>query len=196
MTGLIQDGHFQRYGMILYLLRHGETDWNTEMRLQGREDVPLNEKGLRQAKEATAMFEGVKLDYILSSPLSRAVVTAGYISDYTGVPVIIEPDLTERFFGALSGANYRDIDVFKLTNEYKGLEPINEVSDRMVGVFDKYPLDSTVLAVSHGGAINSVLKLADRENKGPGREKLKNACLSCLDYDGKSFKVIFYNKTV
>jgi uncharacterized phosphatase len=182
--------------MLVYLLRHGETDWNTEKRFQGREDIPLNAAGLRQAEESTALFRDIRLDYILTSPLSRAVVTAKFISDYTGVPVTVEPDLTERSFGSLSGMVYSGQDVFKLTENSAEVEPIESVTARMLGVIKKYPMDSSVLIVSHGGSINSILRLADNDSIRPGRAKLKNACLSCLDYDGEAFKVIFFNKTV
>lgn len=181
--------------MLIYLLRHGETDWNKEQRLQGREDVPLNAAGIQQAHNATVMFDGIHLDKILTSPLSRASVTAQIIADYTNTPVFIEPDLIERDFGSLSGTIPTSGDIFRLTDETSDVEPVEQVSERIMNVIKKYPLDSSILLVSHGGAINSVLVLAAGKVVDPGRTRLKNTCLSCLDYDGENFKVLFYNKT-
>lgn len=181
--------------MLIYLLRHGETDWNREQRLQGREDVPLNEAGICQAHQATAMFDNIHLDYILTSPLSRASVTAQIIADHTNIPVITELDLIERDFGSLSGTVPTSGDIFRLTDEAADVESVEDVSARIINVIKKYPSDSSILLVSHGGAINSVLVRAAGKVLGPGRTRLKNACLSCLSYDGISFDILFYNKT-
>lgn len=182
--------------MLVYLLRHGETDWNIEQRLQGREDIPLNAVGIKQARQATALFDRIHLDYILTSPLSRAVVTAEIIGDYTNCGVIQESDLTERDFGSLSGTIPASHDIFHLTDETDDVEKVEEVAARMVGVINRYPLDASILIVSHGGAINALLKhAAGGAEGGPGRTRLKNACLSCLNYDGERFEVLFCNKT-
>jgi len=172
--------------MLIYLLRHGETDWNKEKRLQGREDVPLNATGIQQAHNATVMFDDIHLDLILTSPLSRAKVTAQIIADYTNTPVIVEPDLTERDFGSLSATIPSSGDIFRLTDETDDVEPVEHVADRIIEVIRKYPLNSSILLVSHGGAINSVLVRAAGKVVGPGRTRLKNTCLSCLEYDGES----------
>ena len=181
--------------MLIYLLRHGETDWNKEHRLQGHEDVPLNAAGIQQAHNATAMFDNISLDYVLTSPLSRATVTAQIIADYTNTPVIVEPDLIERDFGSLSGTIPTSGDIFRLTDETEDVESVEHVAARIINVIKKYPQNSSILLVSHGGAINSVLVHAAGKVVGPGRTRLKNTCLSCLEYDGEEFKVLFYNKT-
>lgn len=181
--------------MLIYLLRHGETDWNKEQRLQGREDVPLNENGIRQAHQATVLFDNIHLDYILTSPLSRATVTAQIIADYTNTSIIIEHDLIERDFGSLSGTVPTSGDIFRLTDETSDVESVENVSARIMNVIKKYPPDSSILLVSHGGAINSILVHAAGKTVGPGRTRLKNTCLSCLSYDGNRFEVLFYNQT-
>ena len=181
--------------MLIYLLRHGETDWNTEHRLQGREDIPLNENGIRMTHQAKKMLDGVHIDYLLSSPLSRAVTTAEIISQYIGVPVTIEDDLTERDFGSLSGVSHIGKNIFKLTDEHPEVEKVEHVGDRMMGVIKKYPADSSILLISHGGAINGLLvKAFGTAPDGPGRAPLKNLCLSCIEYNGTDFKVVFFNK--
>lgn len=183
--------------MLIYLLRHGETDWNLEHRLQGREDIPLNENGIRMTHEAKKMLKDVHIDFILSSPLSRAVTTAKIISDYICVPVTIENDLTERDFGSLSGMSHVGKNIFKLTDEHPEVETVEHVGDRMMGVIKKYPSDSAILLISHGGAINGLLvKAFGTEPDSPGRAVLKNLCLSCLVYNGTDFRVVFFNKNV
>ncbi|MCR5468247.1 MAG: histidine phosphatase family protein, partial [Lachnospiraceae bacterium] len=64
--------------MKLYIIRHGETEWNKEKRLQGRTDIPLSAEGERIAKLTAEGMRDIKLDYIFSSPLNRAYTTAKY----------------------------------------------------------------------------------------------------------------------
>ena len=94
---------------LVCLIRHGQTDWNQIKRLQGRENVPLNEAGHAQAVGVSRLIEGTKNNgvsfaAVCSSPLSRAVDTAEYISDSLGLqkPYILD-SLIERDYGSLSG---------------------------------------------------------------------------------------------
>ncbi|MCQ2537681.1 MAG: histidine phosphatase family protein [Lachnospiraceae bacterium] len=89
--------------MKLYLLRHGQTDWNVEWRMQGSEDIPLNELGLKQAREAAERMKNNHYDVIFSSPLQRARVTAEIISEALGMDYIIDERLTEMSFGIIEG---------------------------------------------------------------------------------------------
>ena len=66
----------------LYLIRHGQTDWNVRAALQGRTDIALNDTGRAQAREARALLQGVRFDAVYSSPLSRAVETAALVSGW------------------------------------------------------------------------------------------------------------------
>lgn len=90
--------------MAIYLIRHGQTDFNAEFRFQGSTDVPLNATGRDQARRLKRLLErkGVRLWRLISSPLSRAVETASIIS---GDPpdVIIEPQLAEIDLGQYEG---------------------------------------------------------------------------------------------
>ena len=90
--------------MTIYLIRHGETDWNRENRLQGREDIELNETGLLQSEACAAALRDVPADLILTSPLKRARATAEIISRAAGfTQVVVEQDLIERDFGSAVG---------------------------------------------------------------------------------------------
>ena len=88
----------------LVLVRHGETDWNQERRLQGRTDNPLNGVGRAQARKAGRLLAAEPWDVVVSSPLLRAVQTAHLIADAAGLqPAGTIPELVERDYGSAEG---------------------------------------------------------------------------------------------
>lgn len=87
----------------LFLVRHGETDFNRQRRLQGQKDTPLNEVGLKQAERVAQALRGESLDAIWTSPLQRALVTARCINRYHEHALEIRTELTERSFGEMEG---------------------------------------------------------------------------------------------
>ena len=91
--------------MPLYLVRHGETDWNKAKRFQSRTDVPLNETGLAQARAMHAEFERRGLEFSLArcSPLSRAYKTAQIILEGSSTELVVEPLFIELEFGGFEG---------------------------------------------------------------------------------------------
>jgi 2,3-bisphosphoglycerate-dependent phosphoglycerate mutase/probable phosphoglycerate mutase len=93
----------------LILLRHGETDWNAELRMQGHCDIPLNDIGLAQATAAAASVAALQPDVIMSSDLQRAVVTADAVAAVTGLPVAADPRLRETSLGEWEGLNREQI---------------------------------------------------------------------------------------
>jgi broad specificity phosphatase PhoE len=97
-----------RYGRILFLFRHGETDWNREGRLQGRTDTLLNTTGLAQARALAEKLLPHRLDAVVSSDLSRAQTTAQIVAETAGVPLFIEPGLREVDVGAAEGLLWAD----------------------------------------------------------------------------------------
>lgn len=84
-------------------VRHGVTDWNRQGRFQGLTDIPLNDEGIAQAQAAARRLRDVRLDYVVSSPLIRAVKTAEIIAAASGKPVAIDADLIECDFGSFEG---------------------------------------------------------------------------------------------
>jgi len=96
--------------MRLFMLRHGETEWNSEGRFQGRMDIPLNQKGRRQAELAAEALASVKLHSIWSSDLSRAGETAWIIGKNHGSEIKIERELTEIDHGEWEGRNCEEIE--------------------------------------------------------------------------------------
>lgn len=87
----------------LYIFRHGETDWNVEKRSQGWIDIPLNNTGVKQAKDLAKVLEPIDLDIIISSPLSRSLDTAKIVAEPQNIKIITHDDLRERNFGILGG---------------------------------------------------------------------------------------------
>ena len=87
----------------LLLARHGETDWNRELRIQGSSDIGLNDLGRAQAHALAQELEHVELDAIYSSDLSRAQATAAAVAASHGLEVRLDARLRERSFGSWEG---------------------------------------------------------------------------------------------
>ena len=94
----------------VYMIRHGETDWNKAHRLQGWSDIPLNERGRAQAACAAKMMASVPLDVIYTSPLKRAVETADIIRGERDIPVISEKGFIEINLGRWDGHRPEEMD--------------------------------------------------------------------------------------
>ena len=93
--------------MLLYIVRHGETDWNKAGKVQGRTDIPLNERG-RYLAEATAEgMKDVRIDFCYTSPLIRAKETAQIILGEREIPLVEEKRIEEICFGKCEGMKFR-----------------------------------------------------------------------------------------
>jgi 2,3-bisphosphoglycerate-dependent phosphoglycerate mutase len=90
-------------GRILFLFRHGETDWNREGRLQGHTDVPLNDTGIGQANLLADKLRPHRLEAVVSSDLARARMTARIVADALDIPLWIDDGLRETDVGAAEG---------------------------------------------------------------------------------------------
>ncbi len=95
--------------LTIHLVRHGETDWNAESRLQGWADIPLNQKGLAQARATAAKLAIRPLARVVSSDLMRARQTAGPIAARVGLDVEVEPALRERRYGVAEGRTHTEL---------------------------------------------------------------------------------------
>lgn len=89
--------------MRLFLIRHGQTAWNTAGRAQGHTDEPLDECGLWQAQQLAQTFQKGTLDLVLTSDLQRSRMTAEVLADAAKAPIEVDPLLRERSFGELGG---------------------------------------------------------------------------------------------
>jgi len=142
----------------LFLARHGETDWNRELRIQGSSDIELNELGRRQAHALAQELEHVELDAVYSSDLRRASATAEAVASSHGLDVHVDPRLRERSFGSWEGLTREDIAALPDGSRHDG-ESDDEVRARVLeavqAIADRHPGEQ-VLVVSHGGALNSL----------------------------------------
>ena len=93
----------------LYLVRHGETDYNNTMRFQGQTDIPLNQTGVEQAEKLAAFFKDIPLDAVYSSSLQRAGKTAEIIAEAKGLEPVSLDALKEMSFGIWENMNSSDI---------------------------------------------------------------------------------------
>ena len=94
--------------MKFYIIRHGQTNWNKEGRIQGKTDIELNEEGIKQAKEAKNILKDYPIDMIVSSTLKRAKKTAEIINEAKNVPIIFKEALEERCFGEFEGKTQQE----------------------------------------------------------------------------------------
>lgn len=157
--------------MRLYLLRHGETDWNAERRTQGQSDVELNDTGRRQAIDMAQALKSTPLVAVYSSPLKRAYLTATVIAAEHGLPVQVLPGLMELDQGELDGLlpeemRQRHDHVLRRWNagatslKLPGGESMDELHERAWGaiqeIFGLHPADG-VAVVGHNLANLSII---------------------------------------
>ena len=144
---------------MIYVIRHGQTDWNKEGRIQGQVNVPLNDEGVRQAWEAHDAIAGVKFDAVFCSPLERTRQTCKIA--YGGDDVIYDDRLMERDFGENDGVKRAEVDFAAFwtpgSAEHSACgESIDEMTARVVSFLDeinsKYK-GKDILIVTHGGVI-------------------------------------------
>ena len=170
------------------LLRHGQTDWNIDFRLQGVTDIPLNETGIAQAKDAAAAIDSFEWDIVLTSPLSRARDTAKIVAEINGFSeAIVEPLLLERSFGEAEGLAHEEWKAkYADTNVVPGAESLAELEARanllLNTLVDKYH-GKRVLAVSHGALIRKLLTIVSNGEFPREGERLGNASMSIFVHD-------------
>ncbi|WES69191.1 2,3-diphosphoglycerate-dependent phosphoglycerate mutase GpmB [Superficieibacter sp. HKU1] len=181
----------------VYLVRHGETQWNAERRIQGQSDSPLTEKGERQAHQVGERAKALGITHIISSDLGRTRQTAAIIADACGCEVTFDPRLRELDMGVLEE---RHID--SLTGDEEAWrrqlvngtsdgripdgESMQELSDRMHAALAaclELPQGSRPLVVSHGMAlgclVSTILGLPAWAER---RLRLRNCSISRIDY--------------
>ena len=153
------------------LVRHGETDWNRERRIQGSTDIPLNGTGRAQAAATGELLRGRQWSRIIASPLGRAAETAAIIADAIGMPgPELDDAFVERNYGDAEGLTGSELDaLYPEGADVPGRESREAVAERVVAALHRlaaeHPGESMVV-VAHGGVIRSVL-----ESVVPGRHR-------------------------
>jgi len=150
----------------LYLVRHGETDWNRQRRIQGLTDIPLNETGRAQARATGMLLSRRHWDAIFSSPLGRAVETASIIAAEVGLgePALVDA-LVERNYGLAEGLDWMEIERrYPRGTVVPGRESREQVGARVIPALMRLAVGrpaEALLVVSHGGAIRAVLNAVE-----------------------------------
>lgn len=155
----------------LWLVRHGQTDWNIEKRLQGQQDTPLNAAGLEQAAALSVVLAEQRFSAIYSSDLSRARQTASMMAVQQGIPLHLDIRLRERNFGSWEGFTFNEVrerfpeEVVKRESNPihyapPGGESLAQVARRMhsiaLEIAESCPAGK-VLIVSHGASLASLI---------------------------------------
>jgi broad specificity phosphatase PhoE len=184
----------------LFLVRHGETDWNNLRMLQGATDIPLNATGRKQAEVIRDTLRVRAIDRVVSSPLKRAHETAEIIAQPYGLKVEIENGLIERSYGEFEGRHTSSFDEVRQllavlppdqrrVYQHKDEETEAIVLDRLMAALRRIAQTSigkTVVGVSHGSALGMLLR--DQFDRGGLKNPhLTNTAVLHIESDGNSF---------
>ncbi|SMG15807.1 histidine phosphatase family protein [Agreia pratensis] len=184
--------------MRIELIRHGQTDWNRDGRLQGSSDIPLNDTGRAQAVETAAVLADQGLSAIVSSPLMRARETARIIAEILDIDLGASyDDLIERDYASLEGAVPTEPIPDEPNADFADIEPREAVTARgmraIVEIRDtRLPLDgpdATVAAVCHGTIIRFVLS----EILGEEIPHIHNAAINEIEWADGAWRVLSVN---
>ena len=158
----------------LFVVRHGRTAWNAEMRIQGHRDAPLDAMGRWQAGQLAQALAGETLAAVYSSDLQRAAATAQPLADRLGLTVLHDPRLRERGFGELEGCTHEEIQQRwpEASRRWRARDPdfgppggerLADFYDRSVAAVrllaDRHP-GQAILVVAHGGVLDCLYRAA------------------------------------
>lgn len=153
----------------LYIVRHGQTNWNREQRIQGHQDIPLNETGRKDAALVAEKMKETRLDLCFSSDLSRAYETAQIISSGRSLSIKTDYRLRERTFSNWEGSLFREL-YNTAKSERMGVESDHVMNDRIFACLQdivKEYSGQAILIATHGGVIcrilSTLLELEDCE---------------------------------
>ena len=188
----------------ILLVRHGETNWNKEHRLQGHLDIGLNQQGIIQAQLLGQALAQEKIDIAYSSDLSRALDTANTITSHHEVPTIVDSQLRERCYGEIQGMTYQEIEE-KLPDNHrawhsrdpdfqpKGGETLRQFYVRVTSSMERIAqnhVGEVVLIVAHGGVLDCMYRLATNMDIAEKRKvELLNTSLNRLVFTDNSFQI-------
>lgn len=178
------------------LVRHGQTDWNFQEIIQGREDIPLNEVGKRQASQSAEALKAEEWDMIVSSPLVRAHETAQVIAHKVGIETIyLDERFVERNFGVASGKPVAEVRASISTGDVEGMETDEELVERCFLALQDIAernVGKRIVIVAHSHAIKAILQAILPEEI-TFQTPLKNACISYVEKKEGTWNVLRYN---
>ncbi len=193
----------------LCLVRHGETAWNAETRIQGQLDVPLNATGVAQARAVANALASEHFDAIYASDLLRARETAQAVAHRLHLPVVFDIRLRERHFGRfqeltyaqareLHGADYARFEQREPDWPLPGGESLSAMAERVTAAVDDIVArhrGEQVLVVSHGGVLDILYRRASGRGLSAPRDfLLPNAALNWLDIVGDDWSVALWGE--
>ena len=193
-------------------IRHGETAWNVDTRLQGHLDIPLNEVGLRQASHlAQALAQRDTVDAIYASDLSRAHVTASAIAQAMGQTVAVHAGLRERHFGVFQGRTFAQIEAElpehalqwrKRVPEWTppgGGESLVTLRERILKTVDELAAQhkgQQIVLVAHGGVLDVLYRAATRLTlQAPRTWQLTNTAVNRLLWTPEGLSLVGWGDT-
>lgn len=190
---------------MIYIVRHGQTNWNLEQKIQGQTDIPLNEFGIQQAKHQASKITNLKIDKIYSSDLQRTKQTAKILNANFNAPIHLDKELREVGFGSIEGKTKTDISKeymleFRQNPEKFGAETKEHLFNRVKSIFEKYSniTDENILLVTHGGIIHMMLYYIDHPDYYDAKlflEKYKTIPVDNLDvFKLKNNEISLYSK--
>lgn len=195
----------------LVLIRHGETDWNVEKRVQGHIDIDLNDRGCRQAVAAGVALRNEKFDAIVSSDLKRALHTANAIAASRDMTVETDPALRERCFGIFEGLLYNELESCYPTDWHAWktrvadhrfqpgvhiAETLNEFSERCLSAIDRIGRrgGGRIAVVAHGGVLECIYRAATGTSISTVRDfPLLNASINRLSWTNSGLRVVSWS---
>jgi len=190
----------------LIMIRHGVTAWNKERRFQGQIDIPLDDEGLRQAQLLGQSMAGAALAAVYASDLTRARQTAEPLASALGLPVVAEPGLRERHYGAFEGRTWDELQRehaadfarwrarepdFSLPGGGETLLALHDrVEATMRALAARHP-GASVVAVTHGGVLDCAYRIATGLGmREPRQHDLLNASINRILFDGERFSLV------
>ena len=193
-------------------IRHGETAWNVDTRLQGHLDIPLNEVGLRQAQHlAQTLVQRETIDAIYASDLSRAHSTAQAIAQAMGQSVTVHAGLRERHFGAFQGRTYAQIETElpehawhwrKRTPDWAppgGGESLIVLRERVIQTVEALAAAHAgqhIVMVAHGGVLDILYRAAARlDLQAPRTWALTNTAVNRLLWTPQGLSLVGWGDT-
>lgn len=176
-------------------IRHGETAWNVDTRIQGHLDIPLNTTGLWQADQVARALADEPIAAIYTSDLQRAHATAQAVARATGAPLTTHTGLRERSFGHFQGRTFAEIEAELPEDAHRwrkrdphyapeggeSLVILRERIERTVAQLAQQHLGEQVVMVAHGGVLDVLYRLATRQDiQAPRTWQLSNAAINRL----------------
>lgn len=171
---------------VICLVRHGETDWNNQRKIQGRKDIPLNEMGSLQAKDCQNYLSKFDWNVIVTSPLQRAKQTAEIINEELQLPIVVMEEFIERDYGEIEGLTIEERLKYFPNSECPSQEKFEVVRERvMSGINRLHELykNQNIIVVAHGGVIKVLLNSLFNEEVISRKNGLFNGGMSHIIYD-------------